>query len=74
MTTAPALFRIGESTQGMAAPRAGDRVALTFVVIGGPDIHMTMSTNEARSVANALYEAADASEKALPVAAAGVAA
>ena len=74
MTTAPALFRIGESTQGMAAPRAGDRVALTFVVIGGPDIHMTMSTHEARSVANALYEAADASEKVLPVAAAGVAA
>lgn len=74
MTTAPTLFRIGETTQGMAAPRSGDRVALTFVVISGPDIHMTMSTHEARAVANALYEAADASEKVLPVAAAGVAA
>lgn len=73
MTAAPALFRIGESTHGTAAPRAGDRVALTFVVISGPDIHMTMSTHEARAVANALYEAADASEKMLPVAAATVA-
>lgn len=73
LSTRPTLFRIGEATQGMAAPRAGDRVALTFVVIGGPDIHMTMSATEARAMANALYEAADASEKMLPVAAATVA-
>lgn len=31
---------------------------------------MTMTATEARSVANALYEAADASEKMLPIAAA----
>lgn len=73
LSTRPALFHIGEAMQGMAAPRAGDRVALTFVVLSGPDIHMTMSTHEARAVANALYEAADAAEKMLPVAAAGVA-
>lgn len=73
-STRPALFHIGEAMQGMAAPRAGDRVALTFIVISGPDIHMTMSTHEARAVANALYEAADASEKVLPVVAATVAA
>lgn len=73
LSTRPALFHIGGTTQGMAAPRPGDRVALAFIVIGGPDIHMTMSTHEARAVANALYEAADAAEKMLPVAAAGVA-
>lgn len=67
MSTSPTLFRIGETTQGMAAPRAGDRVALTLVVIGGPDIHMTMSSHEARAMANALYEAAEASER-VPVA------
>jgi len=72
MSASPALFRIGETMQGMAAVRAGDRVALTFVVIGGPDIHMTMLTHEARSVANALYEAAEASEKIMAAAPATV--
>lgn len=68
-------FTIGENTRGFAAPLAVDRVGITFMTgNGGPTWNISMSAEEARRVANALYEAADASEKVLPVAAAGVAA
>lgn len=51
-----------------------DRVGLSLMWSNGPSLSTTMMPDEARAMANALYEAADASEKALPVAAPGVAA
>lgn len=51
-----------------------DRVGLSLTWSNGPSFSTTMMPNEARAMANALYEAADASEKMLPVAAATVAA
>ncbi len=51
-----------------------DRVGLSLVWLNGPSVSTTMLPDEARAMANALYEAADASEKVLPVAAATVAA
>ncbi len=66
-------FTVGDGMQGFAAPLASDRVGVTFMVIGGPNYNMPMSADDARRVANALYEAADAAEKMLSVAAAGVA-
>lgn len=65
-------FTIGANTRGFAAPLAADRVGITFMTAGGPNWNTPMSAEEARGVANALYEAADASEKVLPVAAATV--
>lgn len=49
-----------------------DRVGLSLTWSGGPSVSTTMLPDEARAMANALYEAADASEKVLPVAAATV--
>ncbi|WP_020699581.1 hypothetical protein [Reyranella massiliensis] len=60
-------FQIGEHVRGWAAQLRADRVGLTFGGIGLPNINMPMTATEARALANALYEAADASEKALPV-------
>lgn len=61
-------FKVGEIVHGFAAPLAADRVGITFMVVGGPNFNMPMAAEDARRVANALYEAADASEKVLPVA------
>lgn len=60
-------FQIGEHVRGWAAPLRADRVCLNFGGIGLPSINMPMSATEARAVANALYEAAEASEKVLPI-------
>lgn len=56
-------FAIGANTRGFAAPLAADRVGITFMTAGGPNWNTPMSAEEARAVANALYEAAEASEK-----------
>lgn len=49
-----------------------DRVGLSLTWSGGPSVSATMTPDEARAMANALYEAAEASERVLPVAAAKV--
>ena len=67
-------FTIGR-TDNIAFPAHADRVALAIGHIsGGVMTSLDMPATEARAMANALYEAADASDKMLPVAAAGVAA
>lgn len=60
-------FQIGEHVRGFASLLRTDRVGLNLGGIGLPNFNMPMSATEARAMANALYEAADASEKALPV-------
>ncbi len=50
------------------------RVGLSLTWSSGPSFSATLMPDEARAMANALYEAADAAEKMLPVAAAVVAA
>ncbi len=60
-------FQIAEHVRGFASPLRTDRVGLNFGGIGLPNFNIPMSATEARAVANALYEAADASEKTLPV-------
>lgn len=65
-------FKIG-SMHGYATARIVDRVNLTINHSPDAFTNMTLSATEARAMANALYEAADASEKVLPVAAAAVA-
>lgn len=73
MSTPAFRFAIG-NTSGVAHPTVADRVALLLGHLnGGVTTTTSMSATEARAMANALYEAADASEKVLPVAAAGVA-
>lgn len=63
-----------DKTDGIAFPTSPDRVALGIGHLsGGAMISLDMPADQARAMANALYEAADASEKMLPVAAAGVA-
>lgn len=58
-------FTIGANTRGFAAPLAADRVGITFMTAGGPNWNTPMSAEEARSVANALYQAADHAEATL---------
>lgn len=60
-------FSLGEHTRGFAAPLRADRVGLNFLVPNAAT-NIAMSSAEARAIANALYEAADAAEKVLPVA------
>lgn len=67
-------FTVGEHTRGFAAALYADRVGISFITPDGPTWNITMTPEQARSVANALYEAAEASEKAPPVAAPTVAA
>lgn len=50
-----------------------DRVGLSLTWSAGPSLSTTMMPDEARAMANALYEAADAAEKVPPVRAATVA-
>ena len=66
-------FAVSDGIRGFAAATIADRVGLNFGGAYTLNVNLTMSAEEARSVANALYEAADASEKVLPVAAAAVA-
>jgi len=66
-------FTVGK-TDGIAFPTSADRVALGIGhTSGGVMISLDMPAEQARAMANALYEAAEASEK-VPVAAAGAAA
>ena len=65
-------FTVGK-TDGIAFPTSADRVALAIGHLsGGAMTSIDMPADEARAMANALYEAADAAEKVLPVAAATV--
>ena len=67
-------FVVGK-TDGVAFPTAPDRVSLSIGHLSpGVMMSLAMPADEARAMANALYEAADAAEKMLPVAAATVAA
>lgn len=69
MTAQLSRFTIADHTRGFASPLGPERVGLNFLGLSGaPSINVTMSATEARSIANALYEAADAAEKVLPVA------
>lgn len=67
-------FAISDGIRGFVSPTIADRVGLNFGGSHPLNVNVTMSASEARAMANALYEAADASEKMLPVAAATVAA
>ena len=68
MTSPLFRFQLGGHTRGFAAPLQSDRVGLNFLAIGGgASTVVSMSAFEARAVANALFEAADAAEKVLPV-------
>lgn len=60
-------FQIGEHIRGFTAVLRASRVGVNFNGIGLPSINMPMTATEARALANSLYEAADASEKVLPV-------
>ncbi len=72
--TAPLFrFAVADGIRGFASPTIADRVGLNFGGSHTLNVNLTMSAEEARGLANALYEAADASEKVLPVAAATVA-
>ncbi len=66
------MFRfVVSEVAGVAFPTTADRVALSIGhLTGGVMMSLNMPADEARAMANALYEAADASEKAPPVAAA----
>lgn len=67
-------FVVGK-VDGVAFPTTADRVALSIGHLsGGVMTSLSMPATDARAMANALYEAADASEKVLPVAAAKAAA
>lgn len=66
-------FDIGKAFGFVAVTRT-DRASLCIGHYGGLMMNLDVSPTEARAVANALYEAADASEKVLPVVAAAVAA
>lgn len=60
-------FALGK-TQGVAYSTIADRVGISINHIDNPVVtSMTMSATEARAMANALYEAAEASER-VPVA------
>lgn len=67
MSDAPlSRFTIAANTRGFASPLGPERVGLNFLGVGAPTVNITMSAHEARDMANALYEAADAAEKVLP--------
>lgn len=60
-------FTVGK-TDGIAFPTSADRVALAIGHLsGGAMTSLDMPADEARAMANALYEAAEASER-VPVA------
>ena len=63
------LFRFAvDKVSGVVLQTAADRVVMILGhLTGGVTVNLAMSADEARAMANALYEAADASEKALPV-------
>jgi len=64
-------FIVGK-TDGIAFPTSADRVALGIGHLGGGAmISLDMPSDQARAMANALYEAAEASER-VPVAARAV--
>jgi hypothetical protein len=67
-------FKAGNNVDGYATARIVDRVTLSFGAGSTMFTVMTLTADEARAMANALYEAAEASEKMLPVAAATVSA
>lgn len=65
--TALFLFALGPML-GVTSPTASDMVGVTLTnPSGGARFTMDMSSTEARAMANALYEAAEASEAMLPV-------
>ena len=67
-------FTVGK-VDGVAMPTTADRVAMSIGhLAGGVVTSIDMPAAEARAMANALYEAAEASEKVLPVMAAKAAA
>lgn len=66
-------FTVGK-VDGVALPTTADRVALSIGHLsGGVIMSLSMPADEARAMANALYEAAEASE-CVPAAATGIAA
>lgn len=60
-------FDISDHIRGSVSPVTADRVGLYMNGANSLTILLTMSATDARAFANALYEAADASEKVLPV-------
>ncbi len=67
------MFRfVAGKVDGVAFPTTADRVSLSIGHLsGGVIMSLDMPADQARAMANALYEAADAAEKVLPVVAAG---